>query len=452
FAVEKFLDPASILTRREAWEQILAKLRSGEMPPKGIRKPPVEPFVQFVQGEFDKADRNTKPDPGRVVAHRLNRNEYANTVRDLLGVDFRANEEFPADDSVYGFDNVGAALTVSPTHLQKYLMAAERIASRAVGGDPLPKPGVFNRKDRVRRLDTGIIQVDDIVEYDAEYIVRANLIGHRGKDDKPVTVVLSVDGKPVKTEVVPVQISAVNQQGGATQRGTVETRVFLPGGMHRFRAEFVNDEGLAAIPENARFNNNRNIYPETIELAGPFPPAAPQPVQKKVLVCDPASGAACVDRILTGLARRGYRRPVGKDEVAELAKVFDRAKAAGYTPAQSLQFAIVKLLVSPSFLYKIERDPKPGAIAPISEIELASRLSYFLWSSMPDDELLTLAESGKLRRSLHAQLERMIADPKSAALAENFAGQWLEIRGLDAVKPDAKKFPDWSPELKDAMR
>jgi hypothetical protein len=452
FAVEKFLDPASIVKNRDAWELILAKMRSGEMPPKGIKKPPVEPFVQFVQAEFDKADKNTKPDPGRVVAHRLNRNEYANTVRDLLGVDFRATEEFPADDSVYGFDNIGAALTVSPTHMQKYLMAAERIASRAVGGDPLPKPGVFNRKDRVRRLDTSILQVDDIVEYDAEYIVRVNLIGHRGKDDKPVTVVLSVDGKPVKTEVVPVQISAVNQQGGATQRGSVETRVFLPGGMHRFRAEFVNDEFLATLPENARFNNNRNIYPDAIELAGPFPPAQPQSVPKKVLVCDPASGAACVDRILSGLVRRGYRRPVTKDEVAELTKVFDRAKAAGYTPAQSLQFAITKLLVSPSFLYKIERDPKPGAVAPIGDVELASRLSYFLWSSMPDDDLLKLAEAGKLRASLDAQVKRMIADPKASAFADNFAGQWLEVRGLDGVKPDAKKFPDWNPELREAMR
>jgi hypothetical protein len=452
FAVEKFLDPASILKNRDAWEQILAKMRSGEMPPKGIKKPPVEPFVRFVQSEFDKADRSTKPDPGRVVTHRLNRTEYANAVRDLLGVDFRANEEFPADDSVYGFDNIGAALTVSPTHTQKYLMAAERIASRAVGGDPLPKPGVFNRKDRGRRLDTNIIQVDDIVEYDAEYMVRVNILGHRGKDDKPVTVQISVDGKPVKTEVVPVQISAVNQQGGATQRGYVDARVFLPGGMHTFRAEFVNDEGLAAIPENQRFNNNRNIYPETIELSGPFPPAAPQPVRKKVLICDPATGAACVDRILSGLARRGYRRPVAKDEVAELVKVFDRAKDVGYTPAQSLQFAVTKLLVSPNFLYKVERDPKPGTIAPISDIELASRLSFFLWSSIPDDELLKLAETNKLRANLDAQVKRMIADPKSTAFADNFAGQWLEVRGLDGVKPDAKKFPEWSPELRDAMR
>jgi hypothetical protein len=451
FAVEKFLDPASILKNREAWELILAKMRSGEMPPKGIRKPPVEPFVSFIQGEFDKADKNTRPDPGRVVAHRLNRSEYANTVRDLLGVDFRANEEFPADDSVYGFDNIGAALTISPTHMQKYLAAAERIASRAVGGDPLPKPGVFNRKDRVRRLDADTIQVDDIVEYDAEYLVRANLIGHRGKEDKAVTVVISVDGKPVKTESVPVQISAVNQQGGATQRGTVEARVFLPGGMHRFRAEFVDDTDLEKIPADQRFNNNRNIYPESIELSGPFAPATPQKVAKKVLVCDPAFGAACVDRILTGLAHRAYRRPVPRDEVAGITAIFDKAKAAGYTPAQSLQFAIAKILVSPSFLFKIERDPKPGAIAPITDVELASRLSYFLWSSMPDDELLKLAESNKLRPALDQQIRRMLADPKSSAFADNFAGQWLEVRGLDGVKRDAKKFPEWTPELKDAM-
>lgn len=452
--VQAFYDPATILTRREAWEAILAKLRSGEMPPKGIRKPPLEPFIGYVQGEFDKADKNTKPDPGRVVAHRLNRNEYANTVRDLLGVDFRAGEEFPADDSVYGFDNIGAALTISPTHMQKYLAAAEKIAARAVGGDPLPKPGVFSRKDRVRRLETDIIVMDEIAEYDAEYAVRANLVGHRGDQDPPVNVVISVDGKPVKTEQIPVQISLVNKQGGATHRATVETKVFLPAGLHTFRAEFVDDAGLKNIPENARMNNGRNMYPESIELTGPFAPAAPHPVQKKVLLCDPAAGAACIDRILATFARRAWRRPVGKSEVAELKQVFDRAHAAGYTPKQSLQFALTAMLVSPHFLFKIERDPKPGATAPISDIELASRLSYFLWSSMPDDALLKAAESKTLHTPavLDAQVKRLLADSRAAAFADNFAGQWLEIRGLDGVKPDAKKFPEWSPELKEAMR
>ncbi|MES1257052.1 MAG: DUF1592 domain-containing protein [Acidobacteriota bacterium] len=455
--VAPFLDPSSLATKRDGWEVIMKKVRAGEMPPKGIPKPSAEQldaFLKYVQSEFDLADKTTKIDPGRVTAHRLNRSEYSNTIRDLLGVVFRADEEFPPDDSGYGFDNVGDVLTVSPALMQKYLSAAEQIASRAVGGDPLPKPGYFNKKDRIRRLDIDTIQLKDRVEFDADYVVKANIIGHRGAKDKPVTLVLSVDGKPLKTVEIPVQISAVNLQGGATQRGSQETRVFLTQGEHTFRAEFVNDEDLKGIPVAARFNNNRNIYPETIEIAGPFPSKEINPAQKKVLLCDPASGSACVNRILASLARRAYRRPVSKPEVVALEKVFNRAKTAGYTPAQSLQFSITALLVSPQFLFRVERDPKAGTVSRISDLELASRLSYFLWSSMPDDELLRLAEANKLHQSavLDAQLKRMVADPKSASLAENFAGQWLEIRSLDAVKPDAKKFPEWNADLKEAMR
>jgi hypothetical protein len=452
-----FLQGSSLTSNREGWEIILAKLRAGEMPPKGMPRPPaaqMDALLQYVQGEFDRADRQTKPDPGRITAHRLNRNEYANTVRDLLGVEFRAQEEFPADDSGYGFDNIGDVLTVSPALMQKYLSVAEKIAARAVGGDPLPKPGLFSRKDRVRRIDTGTIQLEDLIEHDADYIVRANLVGHRGPQDKPVTLVLSVDGKPVKTVTVAVQISAVNLQGGATQRGSEEVKLFLTGGAHTFRAEFVNDEALKEIPQNARMNVNRNIYPESIEHAGPFPSAEPHPSQKKVLLCDPASGRACVDRILTALVHAAFRHPVNKAELAQLGRVFDRAKTAGYTPAQSLQFAIAAILVSPQFLFRIERDPKAGTIAPVTDVELASRLSYFLWSSMPDDELLRLGESNRLHvpAMLDAQVKRMIASPKSSAFADNFAGQWLEVRSLDAMKPDAKRFPEWGPELKEAMR
>jgi mono/diheme cytochrome c family protein len=455
--IAPYLDSSSLTTQRDGWDHILAKLEAGEMPPKGASRPPsekIDALVKYVRGELDRIDRSVKPDPGRVVAHRLNRNEYANTVRDLLGVDFHADEEFPVDDSGYGFDNIGDVLTVSPTLMQRYLSAAERIALRAVGGDPLPKPGFFSRRDRVQRIDASAVQLQEIVDYDADYVVRVNLTGHRGTQDKPVTLVISVDGKPLRTVSVPVQISAVNQQGGATQRSVEEAKVFLSANDHVFRAEFVNDEALKDIPENARFNNNRNIYPETIEIAGPFPPSEPHSVEKKVLLCDPASGAACVDRILTSLARRAYRRPVSKTEVGDLMRIFDQAKTSGYTPAQSLQFAISAALVSPNFLFRVERDPKPGAIARISDIELASRLSYFLWSSMPDDELLRLGERDKLHTPsvLETQVKRMIDDPKSSAFADNFSGQWLETRSLDAIRPDAMKFPEWSPALKDAMR
>jgi Protein of unknown function (DUF1592)/Protein of unknown function (DUF1588)/Protein of unknown function (DUF1587)/Protein of unknown function (DUF1585)/Protein of unknown function (DUF1595) len=452
-----FLDAASIQSKRDAWERILAKLKAGEMPPPGVPRPPAErmdALIQFVQGEFNRIDASTKPDPGRVTAHRLNRNEYSNTIRDLLGLDFRAADEFPADDSGYGFDNIGDVLTVSPTLMQKYLSVAERLAARAVGGDPLPKPGFFNKRDRQRRIGPGSVQLTDILEYDADYVVRVNLTGHRGAQDKPVTLVISVDGKPLKTVSVPVQISAVNLQGGATQRGVEETRVFLPGNEHTFLAEFVNDEALKNIPENARLNTNRNIFPESIELAGPFPPAEPHTVQRKILICDPASGAACVERILSELAHRAYRRPPSKSELGELIDVFNRAKRAGYPPVQSLQFAVTAALVSPQFLFRIERDPKPGMVANISDIELATRLSYFLWSSMPDDELLRLGESNRLHQpaTLDAQVKRMIADLKSAAFSENFAGQWLETRSLDALQRDAKKFPEWNTDLKESMR
>jgi hypothetical protein len=452
-----FMDPASVLGKREGWEAILAKLQAGEMPPEGVARPPAEKMdalLKFVQDQFDTADKNTRIDPGRVTAHRLNRAEYSNTIRDLLGVDFRASEEFPADDSGYGFDNIGDVLTVSPTLMQKYLSVAEKIAARAVGGDPLPKPGFFGNKDLVRHLSSDCIELTDIVDYDADYIVHVNLLGHRGNDAKPVTLVISVDGKPYKTVTVPVQISAVNRQGGATQRSSEEVKVFLTGNQHTFRGEFVNDEELEKIPEKGRTNANQNIFPDTIELAGPFPPAQPHPVHKKILICDPAAGAMCVDRILTALTRHAYRRPVTRADVAGPMRIFNQAKTAGYTPLQSLQFAIATVLVDPQFLFRLERDPKPGTSAPITDVELASRLSYLLWSSMPDDELLKLGETNQLHQPavLDAQVKRMIADPKSDAFAENFAGQWLETRSLDAVKRDAKKFPEWNNDLKEAMR
>lgn len=455
--ITPLLDPATLKTRREAWERILAKLQSGEMPPKGIPKPPADQLaamVQYIQTELDRAGHSAKIDPGRIVTHRLNRSEYSNTIRDLLGVDFRAKEEFPADDSGFGFDNIGEVLTVSPTLMQKYLQAAEQIAARAVGGDPLPRAGLFIPRDHIRRLDASTIQLRYRTDYDADYIVRADITGHRGVEDKPVTLVISVDGKAVKTAEIPVQLSFVNRQGGATQRSTQEIRLPLTEGDHTFKAQFINDDAVAAIPGADRYNANKNIYPEAIEIAGPFAPALPREKTKPFLLCDPATARACAERILSELAPRAYRRPATKTEIDELMQVYNKAADAGATPAQSLQYAITAILVEPQFLFRIEQNPKPGVIERVNDFELASRLSYFLWSSMPDAELMRLAQANRLHLPpvLDAQVTRMIADPKSSALAENFAGQWLEIRSLDAVKPDPKKFPGWNGALRDAMR
>ena len=266
---------------------------------------------------------------------------------------------------------------------------------------------------------------------------------------------ISVDGKPIKEVEVPVQISAVNRQGGATQRGVEEGKVFLTANEHTFRAEFVNDEFVKPLNAQARTNANSNIFPETIEIGGPYPPTETKAPAKKVLICDPSTGTACVDRILTTFAHHAYRRPATKTEIAVLMATFDKAKKAGYTPKQSLQFAIAEALITPQFLFRIERDPAPGTTARITDRELAARLSYFIWSSTPDDELLRLAETNKLHQSdvLDAQVRRphcRSALRSPSPIISPASG--CKTRSLDAMKPDAKKFPDWGPELKEAMR
>src|SRR5262249_31628514 len=212
-----------------------------------------------------------------------------------------------------------------------------------------------------------------------------------------------------------------------------------------------DDETLKSIPQKSRGDAGQNIFPEFIDVAGPFKPAAPHAVKKKALACDPASGPACARRILRALARRAYRRPVTPADLAPIDRVYAKAIARGYTPAEGVQVAIAAMLVSPHFLFRVEHDPLAGTIARVSHRELASRLSYFLWSSMPDDELLRLGESGRLHAPgvLSAQVTRMLADPKSIALADNFAAQWLETRSLDAVTRDQMKFPEWGNELRD---
>src|SRR5262249_31524967 len=333
-------------------------------------------MVSFLESAFARADRDLKPDPGHVPAHRLTRVEYANTIRDLLGVDFRASDEFPPDDSGYGFDNIGEVLTVSPALMQRYLGAAEKIAARAVGGGPLPAPGVFTRRSRARKTADGTIELKEILEYDADYAIRVGVQGHRGADDPPVTMVISVDGGPVKTVSVPVQLNAVNKQGGGTQRSVYEARVFLPGNEHTFRAASVDDETLKSIPQKSRGDAGQNIFPEFIDVAGPFKPAAPHAVKKKALACDPASGPACARRILRALARRAYRRPVTPADLAPIDRVYAKAIARGYTPAEGVQFAIAAMLVSPHFLFCVDDDPMACTIARVSDVELAPPLTY----------------------------------------------------------------------------
>lgn len=454
----------AILQDREHWELALLKMRTGEMPPKGMPRPTqteLQAAVRWLENLFEQADQQTKPDPGRVTARRLNRSEYANTVRDLLGVDFRANQEFPVDDSGDGFDNIADVLTISPVLMEKYLAAAERIAARAIGADPLPKKPLeaeYSRKNaNIRQPDVSTVEATHRIEWDGEYTVRVGLPGERSNDAKPVTMGFWMDGKLLHTMSVETKPSKLVYFDPYSEE---ELRLFLPEGDHTFRIAFINDDFVKGLSPKEAYNNKKNKFIGSMTFVGPFPTKTEKASRKKILICDPNTGQACVEKIIATLAHRAYRRPVTKTEIASLLKLASTAKGGGsegLSVEQGVQVAIQALLVSPHFLFRIERDPNPldaTKIHQISELELASRLSYFLWSSMPDDELLTLAETGKLRTpgTLTAQIKRMLADEKSAALADNFAGQWLETRNLDVVKPDPQKFPTWGPELREAMK
>ncbi len=455
-----YLDPATLTNDRASWEKILQKVESGEMPPKGIPKPPKMPaMIEYLRGEFEKADAAMKPDPGRVTAKRLNRNEYRNTIRDLLAVDFRAEKELPTDDSGYGFDNIADVLSTSPILMEKYLNAAETIASRAMGADPLPKKPIESTADfktkTLRRLDYSTVETSHRVDFDGEYTVRFGFPGERGADAKPVKMGFYMDGELVNTidvETKPSKLVYFNPFSDG------EMRVYLPEGDHVFRAAFLNDDFVKTISSDKEaYNDKKNKYIGSITFVGPFPSKVEKASRKKILICDPASGHVCVERIVANLAHHAFRRPVTRAEVAAYMKFVGEAKAQGQSTEQGIQLALEAMLVSPDFLFRIERDTDPtdaGKAHRLSDMELATRLSYFLWSSMPDDQLMSLAESNKLHDPavLDGQVKRMLGDKKAAAFADNFAGQWLEVRNLDSIMPDPDKFPEWTPGLKEDFR
>ena len=454
----------SLVHDRDAWEAILHRLRAGDMPPPGTRRPDpaqMAAMTAYIEKAFERVDATLKPDPGRMTAHRLNRNEYTNTIRDLLGVRFRAEKDFPADDSSDGFDNIGDVLTVSPLLMERYLSAGERIARWAMSTEIPSKPlevGYLDRERRIRRLDRSTIEAEHRVEFPGEYIVRFGLPGERppveGFDAAPVTLALWMDGQLLATQSIETKPSGLVYFNPYSEE---EFRLFLPEGDHVFRAAFVDDGFVKMLPETEAYSRKVNKFLDGIIFVGPFPSNTEKDTRKKILICDPASGRACVERIITNLARRAYRRPPARREIDALTGFVDRAIAGGQSAEQGVQIAIQAMLVSPNFLFRIERDPDPrdpALVHEVSPFELASRVSYFLWSSMPDDELLMLAESGKLSDPgvLRSQVDRMLADSRASGFAANFAGQWLETRNLDSVKPDPDKFKEWNPELREAMK
>ena len=442
-----YTDADSALQHREVWENVLEKLRTGQMPPQGMKPPSpgdVQAVEHWIETELARIDGNIKPDPGRVTAHRLNRFEYNNTVRDLLAVDFHPADDFPADDAGYGFDNIGDVLSLSPVLMEKYLAAAERIAKKAVFGDPILKPTQERYKAEIlkpgepRHLS---LEARHSFPVDAEYEIRSGFT-RRPAAETPVAAKLTLwmDDRPVKVFDIPVD---------RTRPAQLDVRVPVKEGEHRLRASILYDPPVEP---------GRGPSVEFIEVRGPFQvkSAGPSESYKRLFACSDRT-PECARRILAGLAHRAYRRPATGHEVDGLVQFVSMAQKQGDSFEQGIQLALEAVLVSPHFLFRIEHDSKPtdpAAVHSISDLELASRLSYFLWSSMPDEELLAAAEKKTLRKPgvLEAQVRRMLADPKSRALVDYFAGQWLQIRNLDTVKPDPERFPAFDGELREAMR
>ncbi|HYM10905.1 MAG TPA: DUF1592 domain-containing protein [Bryobacterales bacterium] len=458
---EAFHNTAQALKDRAVWEHVEQKLRSGLMPPKGLPRPTdaeIQTVTRWIDAELDRLDQTTRPDPGRVTTSRLNRYEYNNTIRDLLGVNFRPADDFPADDSGYGFDNIGDVLSLSPVLMEKYLAAAEKIARLAIVADPPPKPTVERYKaERPYDIKTlppdGAFSAKHKFPVEADYDVRAGFAGRAPVEAGALQMALWVDGRQVKVYDV---------EFGEQAPRFFDVRIPVKPGEHELKAAFLPPYRVDDFSPDGITPVGANVTVDYLEVRGPYNPVPPPLPEshKRIFICGHPNGQhkpECARLILSNLARRAYRRSVTDEEVEKLTRFVTMAQAQGDTFEQGIRVALEAALVSPYFLFRMERDPAPDdpkAVHAINDFELASRLSYFLWSSMPDEELFRLAEEHKLRQPgvLEAQVERMLKDPKSRALVEDFAGQWLELRNLDTIKPDPDRFPEFNDELRAGMR
>jgi len=439
-------------------EKVLRKLRSGEMPPPGMPAPDPSTrtgVISALETELDETAA-AHPNPGAPRIHRLNRAEYRNAVRDLTGIDMDFAANLPPDDSGYGFDNIADVLTVSPLHMEKYLGTAHRIARLAVG---TAKPSVSSEKitpprgtagdtiDELPPEERGGILFRRWLPFDAEYTFLIHVRGNPAPGFPPARLDLRIDGKRVKLFDAAIDTAEANQ-------GTrnLELRWKLPAGEHAIGAAFLKESAQIGGPRTAAQTTN-GLSVDSVTLGGPYNVTGPGDTEsrRRIFVCHQTDDA-CARKILGNFARLAYRRPVTATDLAPLIKLFSSGRVDGKSFDSGIELALTGIFVSPDFLFRTENTPR-GVITKVSELELASRLSFFLWSSIPDDELLRIAEARQLRDPavLAAQVRRMLADPKSQALEENFAGQWLHLRNVASWKPDPDKYPQFDEPLRNAF-
>ena len=470
----------------ELWEKVLRKLHTGVMPPPNMPQPPEADrlaLVKWLQSSLDAAAATAKLNPGRTETLRhLNRTEYQNSIRDLLALDIDATSYLPADESGHGFDNVIVG-DLSPTLLDRYISAAQKISRLAVGttqaslqSDIISLPADLTQEDHLPGLPMGTrggistsYTFAQDGEYDIQVLLARNLEGNVSglREARPHEMLVLLDREPVKTFTI--QKPATRDDSSFDR--DLKVRVKVSAGPHTIAVTFLQEGsslvGTIRQPTESRYNDRR--YPRTapavnqVSVTGPYAPqgAGDTPSRRRLFVCRPAGQdkveeEKCAGTILSTVMRRAYRRPVAKAEVDESLAFYRKGRAAGDFDA-GIATALSAVLSNPAFLFRVESDPKtvpPGGVYRVSDLDLASRLSFFLWSSIPDDELLDVAVRGKLSQpeELERQVHRMLADHRSSNLATNFAGQWLRLRNIDAVVPSAALFRDFDDNLRQAFR
>lgn len=467
------LDPTKPNEHPVVWEKVIKKMRAGLMPPAGARRPDAavaDRFVLSLESEIDRLAAK-RPDPGRTEPfHRLNRTEYRNAVRDLLALDIDVNDLLPADPlggGIANFDNIAASLRLSESLLDRYLTAANRVSRAAVGETPPPVILSFRVPEmwQDRQLDGmplgshGGSRLDYVFPVDAEYEFRISVSGS-GED-----LDFSIDGEQVAVFPTAVKPLGPATVGGKMGRpgGTFTKTVPVKAGTRTIIATF-GKKRPAVFEEQDRLPNvgerGSLMAVESVQIKGPLAVAGPgdTPSRQKVFVCRPQTAAEeepCARRILSTLARRAYRRPVTEADLTPLLRIYREGRADGGFE-DAIKVGLQAVLASPFFLTRIEADPSnatAGSNYLLNNIELASRLSFFLWSSIPDDELLAVAAKGQLTDPvvLEKQTRRMLRDPRAEALTTNFAAQWLSLRLLDDTHPDDETFPHFDEAVRKSM-
>jgi mono/diheme cytochrome c family protein len=481
---------ADIAAHADVWEKVIRKVEAGMMPPAGMPRPDEatrRALISRLEGVLDRA-ATSKPNPGRPLVHRLNRAEYANAIRDLLAIDLDVSSLLPPDDSSAGFDNNADVLGLSPVLLESYLTAAERISALAIGDPKAPPMGELFRvrqdesQDRhVEGLPLGTVGgllIPTTLPLDGEYqfqvrLFRTNLGTMRGLE-YPHQLEISVNGERVHLASFggDKEIAASSDNPtitGDDVDGRFTVRVPLKAGPARIGVAFVerthalNTRRLQSYVRSSSDTIDFSGYPHIDEVivTGPFKVTGvgDTPSRRRVFVCQPKAAVeeeGCARRILSTLARRAYRGDVAKEDLQTLQEFFQRGRRDSGSFDAGIDLALRRMLSSPKFLVRVERDPASvpaGAPYRLSDLEIASRLSFFLWSSIPDDTLLDVASKGGLKTpaGLDQQVRRMLADPKSQALVDNFVGQWLQLRNLKTKQPNSHEFPDFDDNLRTAL-